>query len=234
MGNLKTCSVEGCDKPNKARGFCIKHYARWYKFGDVNYVTSMAGKNNPGYKHGKYCESSLCECGKEKDVRAERCSVCSGTGFPVGNKDADYSKYNISNSDIINAIRESKDFTKTAELLGVSRGWLMKKVYEIDNIDVSHFNFGRGRPTTNNEIFCENSKATINTARKRFKDLNIVDYVCSNCQMPPLWDNKPITLEFHHKDGNSKNHSLNNICWLCPNCHSQTDTNKGKNSRKNK
>jgi hypothetical protein len=28
------CSVEGCGACAKARGFCDKHYSRWYKWGD--------------------------------------------------------------------------------------------------------------------------------------------------------------------------------------------------------
>ena len=29
-----TCSVEGCERPVSARGWCKSHYARWYKHGD--------------------------------------------------------------------------------------------------------------------------------------------------------------------------------------------------------
>ena len=46
------------------------------------------------------------------------------------------------------------------------------------------------------------------------------------------WMNKPISLQLHHKDGNSINHRLENLQILCPNCHSQTDSFAGKNSKK--
>ena len=29
------CSVDGCGKPVKQRGWCAMHYSRWYKHGDV-------------------------------------------------------------------------------------------------------------------------------------------------------------------------------------------------------
>lgn len=38
------------------------------------------------------------------------------------------------------------------------------------------------------------------------------------------WNNKKLTLELHHRDGNTENNSRDNLEMLCPNCHSQTDT----------
>lgn len=46
------------------------------------------------------------------------------------------------------------------------------------------------------------------------------------------WMNKPISLQLHHKDGDHYNHVLDNLQILCPNCHSQTDSFAGKNSKK--
>jgi hypothetical protein len=43
------------------------------------------------------------------------------------------------------------------------------------------------------------------------------------------WNDKPIVLELEHKDGNSENNRPENLCLICPNCHSQTETFKGKN-----
>ena len=36
-------------------------------------------------------------------------------------------------------------------------------------------------------------------------------------------------LELEHKNGNSNDNSLENVCLVCPNCHSQTPTYKGRN-----
>lgn len=30
----RTCSIDGCDQPHKARGWCFKHYRRWRACGD--------------------------------------------------------------------------------------------------------------------------------------------------------------------------------------------------------
>lgn len=53
-------------------------------------------------------------------------------------------------------------------------------------------------------------------------------YKCSECGISD-YNTKPITLELEHKDGNSENNSLENLCFLCPNCHSQTPTYRNKN-----
>ena len=52
--------------------------------------------------------------------------------------------------------------------------------------------------------------------------------ICSSCNSSQ-WNNLPIPIELEHKDGNSANNNLSNCCLLCPNCHAQTSTYKGKN-----
>ena len=56
---------------------------------------------------------------------------------------------------------------------------------------------------------------------------------CSCCGIYN-WNNKPIIFELEHKDGNYKNNLEDNLCFLCPNCHSQTDTYKGRNRGRGK
>ena len=51
---------------------------------------------------------------------------------------------------------------------------------------------------------------------------------CQNLNCGWDWSN-PCKVELEHKDGNSENNSLKNLTLLCPNCHSNTNTYKGKN-----
>jgi uncharacterized Zn ribbon protein len=74
-----------------------------------------------------------------------------------------------------------------------------------------------------------------NWANKKPSGGNIRKYLkithgdcCHECGISE-WNNKPITLELEHKDGNSENNNEDNLCLICPNCHSQTSTYKGKN-----
>lgn len=62
-------------------------------------------------------------------------------------------------------------------------------------------------------------------------------YKCSECGLS-TWKDKEISLHMDHIDGNSDNNFPNNLRFLCPNCHSQTDTfgwtGQRKNTKRNK
>lgn len=46
--------------------------------------------------------------------------------------------------------------------------------------------------------------------------------ICNWCEINSK--TKKVPIELHHKDGNWKNNTPENICLLCPNCHSLTPT----------
>ena len=48
-------------------------------------------------------------------------------------------------------------------------------------------------------------------------------YKCEICGISE-WLGNPITLQFHHINGNPLDDRLENLQILCPNCHSQTDS----------
>jgi len=43
------------------------------------------------------------------------------------------------------------------------------------------------------------------------------------------WNGRPIALELDHINGRSDDNRLENLRLLCPNCHAQTDTYRGRN-----
>ena len=55
------------------------------------------------------------------------------------------------------------------------------------------------------------------------------EYRCEKCGIEGVWQGNPIVLEVDHIDGNRHNNQLKNLRFLCPNCHSQTNTFRGRN-----
>jgi hypothetical protein len=64
-----------------------------------------------------------------------------------------------------------------------------------------------------------------NRRRRVFEEQN---YCCNKCGINE-WQGFKISLELEHKDGNSSNNNRENLEGLCPNCHSITDTWRGRN-----
>ena len=54
-------------------------------------------------------------------------------------------------------------------------------------------------------------------------------YKCSECGIKGTYNSKPLVLECDHIDGVPTNQSPKNLRLICPNCHSQTNTFKGRN-----
>ena len=80
--------------------------------------------------------------------------------------------------------------------------------------------------------YLANSK-DIQTNKIRLKLLKegYKEYKCEKCGLSE-WLGQPIALEVHHLDGDRTNNTIENFQLLCPNCHAQTDSYRGKNCAK--
>ena len=70
-----------------------------------------------------------------------------------------------------------------------------------------------------------------NKVRIKLLDEGLKEHKCECCGLT-TWLNQPIPLELHHKDGNRNHNEIENYQLLCPNCHTFTDSYRGKNSAK--
>lgn len=114
------------------------------------------------------------------------------------------------------------------------------------NIDTSHFtgklwNKGKckeddDRIVSNEQyqidnIFTKNSKVTRKVIRGYILRNHLIEYQCAFCGNEGEWMGKPIALELDHIDGDNTNNELDNLRFLCPNCHATTNTYRGKNKK---
>jgi len=61
---------------------------------------------------------------------------------------------------------------------------------------------------------------------------SVVPYVCAWCGLDGTWRGLPLTLEIDHIDGDFHNNRIENLRFLCPNCHRQTANFAGRSSGK--
>lgn len=95
----------------------------------------------------------------------------------------------------------------------------------------------KGRSTTvttstrvdSSKLFSSNSTHTRSVLRKRIIRDNLLEYKCAICGIT-TWNNKTLSLELDHINGINNDNRLENLRFLCPNCHSQTSTYGSKNS----
>lgn len=83
-----------------------------------------------------------------------------------------------------------------------------------------------------NEIFCKDSKYCVKSSSKlRHKIIkhNLIPYICDICSNNGIWNNKNLSLQVDHINGDPYDHRLDNLRFLCPNCHTQTDNYGSKN-----
>ena len=141
-----------------------------------------------------------------------------------------------------------KDSYSLAEVLkkagrkqgGGSQQTLKKKIEEFQ-IDTSHFTGQKWHNSPNQEpqqgtekylleeVFRKESPVTQKVLRDYVERHQVLEYKCEKCGCNGQWQNGIIALEIDHIDGNNSNNELENLHYLCPNCHALTETYRGRN-----
>ena len=146
----------------------------------------------------------------------------------------------FSEEEFKNIIKSSNSLAECCRKIGLSdKGRhgldaIRKKCFEL-NINYEHFN-RKGNSNTKRydlkDILIQNSTyKNLSKLKERLINEKILKYECKECGNKGEWNNKPLTLQLHHINGNHMDHRLENICFLCPNCHTQTDNYGSKNLR---
>lgn len=107
-----------------------------------------------------------------------------------------------------------------------------------ENLDIAHIPLGRGSNKNRSfgprrslkELLVKNSNYRSRHLKKRLIQSKIIPHKCAACGLGSKWQGKKLVLQLEHKNGDSSDNRLKNLCFLCPNCHSQTPTFAGRNS----
>jgi hypothetical protein len=142
----------------------------------------------------------------------------------------------------IDAVQNSLSIRAVLEKLNLKPAGGNYKVFHLTvkelNIDTSHFSgqlHSKGKVLASKrpieDYLCNKQTIQSFKLKRRLLKEKIFLPNCSSCKLDS-WLSKPIPLELDHIDGNHLNNNLVNLRLLCPNCHAQTSTYRGKNKKK--
>ena len=147
--------------------------------------------------------------------------------------------YQVSDEDFKEIINNANSYSDCLRALGLStRGGsstdvLKRRILEL-NCSTEHF--GKIKKQSSNvkysldEILIENSTyVNISRLKARLIKENRLEYKCAFCGNTGEWLGQKLTLQLDHINGKNNDHRIENLRFLCPNCHSITPTYAGKN-----
>lgn len=148
--------------------------------------------------------------------------------------------YAVSDEQFKDIVANSNSYSDCLRALGLgtnggsSTDVLKERIIEL-NCSTDHFNRRNhiGNATyTLDDILVENSSyANISSLKNRLLKEKRLEYKCAICGLTE-WLKQPISLHLDHINGIHNDHRIENLRFLCPNCHSQTETYAGKNKGK--
>lgn len=136
--------------------------------------------------------------------------------------------------EIIEACNEAKSMADAAAKLTMHFNTFKRKAIKLNVYEPNQSGKGINKRHNGNKIelkeILEGKHPSYQTGKLRIRLIKegLKEHECESCGISSWMDN-PISLELDHIDGNRTNHSLTNLRILCPNCHSQTSTYRGKN-----
>lgn len=153
--------------------------------------------------------------------------------------------YKLSDEQFVELLKKSSTISEVLFKLGYTvkgNSWGYSQVKRrMDDLNLDHSIF-KGKSaiikTTklNNvkkeDILKENCKHQRTVLRRYIIKNNLIPYKCAICGCTE-WQGKTLSLELDHINGINNDNRLENLRFLCPNCHSQTTTYGSRNQQLN-
>jgi hypothetical protein len=78
------------------------------------------------------------------------------------------------------------------------------------------------------ELLTEGRRCGRGHLRRRLLKAGLKEERCEQCGLDE-WRGAPLRVTLHHANGDAYDNRLENLMFLCPNCHSQTSNFSGRN-----
>lgn len=154
--------------------------------------------------------------------------------------------YKLSDEQFVELLKKSSTISEVLFKLGYTvkgNSWgysLIKRRMTDLNLDYSIFK-GKQCVLVNKiaksikpeDILKENCKHQRTVLRRYIIKNNLIPYKCAICGCT-TWQGRTLSLELDHINGINNDNRLENLRFLCPNCHSQTSTYGSRNQQLNK
>lgn len=153
--------------------------------------------------------------------------------------------YKLSDEQFVELLKKSSTISEVLFKLGYTvkgNSWgysQVKRRMDDLNLDYSIFKGKSAVIKTNKlnnvkkeDILKENCKHQRTVLRRYIIKNNLIPYKCAICGCTE-WQGKTLSLELDHINGINNDNRLENLRFLCPNCHSQTSTYGSRNQQLN-
>lgn len=153
--------------------------------------------------------------------------------------------YKLSDEQFVELLKKSSNISEVLFKLGYTvkgNSWgysqIKRRIADL-NLDYSIFKGKQCATVTKvtksikaEDILKENCKHQRSVLRNYIIKNNLVPYKCAICGCV-AWQGKTLSLELDHINGLNNDNRLENLRFLCPNCHSQTSTYGSRNQQRN-
>lgn len=147
--------------------------------------------------------------------------------------------WTLPSSEFAALVARSQTFTEVLAYFGLpNRGHnhrTLRRRLDEEGIDTAHFaahrHDGPSRAYPLAERLQPGTPSPTSYLRRRLLREGVLEERCALCRIGPTWNEKPLTLQLDHINGDRTDNQLENLRLLCPNCHSQTPTFAGRKPR---